>query len=179
MIARPGNTLIHQAWRMKSRPSLNVNPQVGVDGSTPRPRKVRPDSARMPRPTANVACTMIGAIESLRTGCTTLVDDTALGGAIDRERIDAALQAYEDAGIRALVGFAMMDKPVAALQQSFLRTKTRDLKDFLRVANLQANSSNNTIFASRKGEIAYLHPPTRQSATRPANCARSISTRTN
>ena len=56
--------------------------------------------------------TMIGAIESLRTGCTTLVDDTALGGAIDRERIDAALQAYDDAGIRALVGFAMMDKPI-------------------------------------------------------------------
>ena len=56
--------------------------------------------------------TMIGAIESLRTGCTTLVDDTALGAAIDRERIDAALQAYDDAGIRALVGFAMMDKPI-------------------------------------------------------------------
>ena len=56
--------------------------------------------------------TMIGAIESLRTGCTTLVDDTALGAAIDRERIDAALQAYDDAGIRAVVGFAMMDKPI-------------------------------------------------------------------
>jgi guanine deaminase len=56
--------------------------------------------------------TMIGAIESLRTGCTTMVDDTALGGAIDRERIDAALQAYDDVGIRALVGFAMMDKPI-------------------------------------------------------------------
>jgi len=56
------------------------------------------------------------------------------------------------------VSFAMMDKPVAALQQSFLRTKTRDLKDFLKVANLQANSSNDTIFASRTGEIAYLHP---------------------
>ena len=52
----------------------------------------------------------------------------------------------------------MMDKPVAALQQSFLRTKTRDLKDFLKVADLKANSSNNTIFASAKGEIAYLHP---------------------
>lgn len=56
--------------------------------------------------------TMIGAIESLRTGCTTLVDDFSLGAAIDRERIDAAMQAYEDAGIRALVGFAMMDKPI-------------------------------------------------------------------
>jgi guanine deaminase len=56
--------------------------------------------------------TLIGAIESLRTGCTTLVDDMALGAAIDRERIDAALQAYDDIGIRALMGFAMMDKPI-------------------------------------------------------------------
>lgn len=56
------------------------------------------------------------------------------------------------------IAFAMMDKPVAALQQSFLRTKTRDLKDFLKVADLKANSSNDTIFASAKGEVAYLHP---------------------
>jgi acyl-homoserine-lactone acylase len=56
------------------------------------------------------------------------------------------------------IAFAMMDKPVTALQQSFLRTKTRDLRDFLRVANLQSNSSNNTIFASGRGEVAYLHP---------------------
>ena len=56
------------------------------------------------------------------------------------------------------VAFAMMDRPVAALQQSFLRTKARDLASFLDVARLQANSSNNTLFASSKGEIAYLHP---------------------
>lgn len=56
------------------------------------------------------------------------------------------------------VAFAMMHKPVEALQQSFLRTKARDLAGFLDVAALQANSSNNTIFASGKGEIAYLHP---------------------
>ena len=56
------------------------------------------------------------------------------------------------------VSFAMMDRPVAALQQSFLRTKAHDLKNFLKVANLQANSSNDTIFASRNGEVAYLHP---------------------
>ncbi|WP_395621764.1 penicillin acylase family protein [Sphingomonas daechungensis] len=56
------------------------------------------------------------------------------------------------------VSFAMMDKPVAALQQSFLRTKTRDLKDFLKVADLKANSSNNTVFADSKGEIAMLMP---------------------
>jgi 5-methylthioadenosine/S-adenosylhomocysteine deaminase len=56
--------------------------------------------------------TLIGGIEALRTGCTTLVDDMALGGAVDAERIDAALQAYDDIGVRALMGFAMMDKPI-------------------------------------------------------------------
>jgi acyl-homoserine-lactone acylase len=57
-----------------------------------------------------------------------------------------------------LIAFAMMNKPVAALQQSFLRTKTSDLASFLRVAKLKANSSNNTVFASTKGEIAMLMP---------------------
>jgi acyl-homoserine-lactone acylase len=56
------------------------------------------------------------------------------------------------------VAFAMMHKPVEALQQSYLRTKTRDLASFLQVAELRANSSNNTIFADRSGNIAYLHP---------------------
>jgi len=55
------------------------------------------------------------------------------------------------------VAFAMMDRPVEALQQSYLRTKATDLASFLKVAELKANSSNNTIFASGKGEIAYLH----------------------
>jgi acyl-homoserine-lactone acylase len=54
--------------------------------------------------------------------------------------------------------FAMMDRPLSALQQSFLRTKAKDLQSFLDVARLQANSSNNTIFADRSGAIAYLHP---------------------
>ena len=57
------------------------------------------------------------------------------------------------------IAFAMMNRPVAALQQSFLRTKTHDLKSFLAVADrFKANSSNNTIFADDRGEIAYLHP---------------------
>jgi acyl-homoserine-lactone acylase len=56
------------------------------------------------------------------------------------------------------VAFAMMNKPIEALQQSFLRTKARDFAAFLAVAGLKANSSNNTVFADAKGEIAYLHP---------------------
>ena len=55
------------------------------------------------------------------------------------------------------VSFAMMHRPVPALQQSFLRTKASDLGSFLDVARLRANSSNNTIFADAKGGIAYLH----------------------
>jgi acyl-homoserine-lactone acylase len=56
------------------------------------------------------------------------------------------------------IAFAMMDRPIPALEQSWLRTKARDLASFLKVAALQANSSNNTVFADDRGEIAYLHP---------------------
>src|SRR4051812_11579862 len=56
------------------------------------------------------------------------------------------------------IAFAMMNRPVEALQQSYLRTRASDLASFIEVAQLKANSSNNTIFADDKGEIAYLHP---------------------
>jgi acyl-homoserine-lactone acylase len=56
------------------------------------------------------------------------------------------------------IAFAMMYRPVEALEQSFLRTKAVDYASFLKVAELKANSSNNTLFASDKGEVAYLHP---------------------
>ena len=56
------------------------------------------------------------------------------------------------------IAFALMNRPVPALEQSFLRTRTHDLASFLKVAQLRANSSNNTLFADDRGEIAYLHP---------------------
>jgi len=56
------------------------------------------------------------------------------------------------------VAFAMMNKPIPALQQSWLRTRATDLKSYLDVARLQANSSNDTIYADAAGNIAYLHP---------------------
>lgn len=56
------------------------------------------------------------------------------------------------------ISTALMHKPVAALQQSFLRTKVRDLADFHRVAALAANATNNTLFASNKGEAALFLP---------------------
>jgi acyl-homoserine-lactone acylase len=56
------------------------------------------------------------------------------------------------------IAVALMNRPVAALEQSYLRTKATDYASFLEIARLQANSSNNTLFADAKGEIAYLHP---------------------
>jgi len=56
------------------------------------------------------------------------------------------------------ISVALMNRPVAALEQSFLRTKATDYAPFMRVAALKANSSNNTLFADSKGTIAYLHP---------------------
>ncbi|SEM10844.1 acyl-homoserine-lactone acylase [Pseudoxanthomonas sp. GM95] len=56
------------------------------------------------------------------------------------------------------IAMALMNTPVPALQQSWLRTKTDDYASYMKVAQLKANSSNNTLFADDKGEIAYLHP---------------------
>ena len=56
------------------------------------------------------------------------------------------------------IAIALMNKPMQALEQSWLRTKASDYASYMKVAALQANSSNNTLFADDKGEIAYLHP---------------------
>ncbi len=56
--------------------------------------------------------TMIGAIESLKTGATTIIDDMSLGQVFSRRAVHAAFEAYEDSGTRALIGFSMIDKPV-------------------------------------------------------------------
>jgi acyl-homoserine-lactone acylase len=56
------------------------------------------------------------------------------------------------------IAMDLMNTPVKALEQSFLRTKARDYAGYMKVAALMANSSNNTLFADDKGDIAYLHP---------------------
>ena len=56
------------------------------------------------------------------------------------------------------IAFAMMNKPVEALQQSYLRTRAADLASFMKISDLKANSSNNTVFADDHGEIAVLAP---------------------
>ena len=56
------------------------------------------------------------------------------------------------------IATALMWKPIPALEQSYLRTKATDLASYLTVAERKANSSNDTLFADSKGEIAFLMP---------------------
>ncbi len=44
-----------------------------------------------------------------------------------------------------------------SLMQSWLRTKTKGLEDYKRVMDMRANTSNNTVYADNKGNIAYWH----------------------
>ena len=56
------------------------------------------------------------------------------------------------------ISIRLMEKPIEALSQSFLRTKARTLADYRKVMELHANSSNNTVYADADGHIAYFHP---------------------
>jgi acyl-homoserine lactone acylase PvdQ len=55
------------------------------------------------------------------------------------------------------VAVRLMQRPVEALEQSFLRTKAHDYASFRKTLELDADSSNNTVFASADGDIAYVH----------------------
>jgi len=55
--------------------------------------------------------TMIGAIEAVRSGTTTLGDDANVGAVVDPNHVEAVFQAYDDIGIRAYVGVTLFDKP--------------------------------------------------------------------
>ena len=56
------------------------------------------------------------------------------------------------------ISVRLMVRPIEALSQSFLRTKARSLPAYRKVMELDANSSNNTVYADADGHIAYFHP---------------------
>ena len=128
--------------------------------------------------------TMIGAIESLRTGCTTLVDDFPQAAGIDRAAVDAALQAYEDAGIRALVGFGMMDRPlidslpfvdelVPAALAAQLRARAANQRRRVRGAAARARRGAPSAVAPRRRAVLGLGAAALQRRLPAAACARS------
>ena len=48
-------------------------------------------------------------------------------------------------------------KPVPALSQSYLRTKTTDYASFRKTQEMRTDTSNNTVYADANGTIAYFH----------------------
>ncbi|CAN5355983.1 penicillin acylase family protein [soil metagenome] len=57
-----------------------------------------------------------------------------------------------------LVSVGLMNEPLKALMQSYGRTKAKNYAEFKKVMELQANSSNATIYADADGNAAYFHP---------------------
>ena len=55
--------------------------------------------------------TMIGAIEAVRSGTTTMNDDFNVSPVLIPEHVEAAYQAYDDIGMRANLGMTLFDKP--------------------------------------------------------------------
>ncbi|HEX9562938.1 MAG TPA: penicillin acylase family protein, partial [Gemmatimonadaceae bacterium] len=55
------------------------------------------------------------------------------------------------------VAIRLMEEPMKALIQSWSRTRTSNLAEYLQVMRSHTNSSNNTLFADAEGNIAYLH----------------------
>ena len=55
------------------------------------------------------------------------------------------------------IAIDMMNTPLNALSQSYLRTKATGYESYKEVMKLNGNASNNTVFADRNGTIAYCH----------------------
>jgi acyl-homoserine-lactone acylase len=49
------------------------------------------------------------------------------------------------------------NRNMESLVQSWVRTKSKDFKDYQKAMDLKANTSNNTVYADNKGNIAYWH----------------------
>jgi acyl-homoserine-lactone acylase len=95
----------------------------------------------------------------LVTGLITVLYRTASGMAVDTFTV---YRTHHGPIVRGAenkwVSVRLMEKPVEALSQSFLRTKARTLAAYRKVMELRANSSNNTVYADADGHIAYFHP---------------------
>jgi acyl-homoserine-lactone acylase len=55
------------------------------------------------------------------------------------------------------IAIKLLQEPVPALSQSFLRTKTTDYASFRKTQDMRTDTSNNTVYADASGTIAYFH----------------------
>jgi acyl-homoserine-lactone acylase len=55
------------------------------------------------------------------------------------------------------IAIKLLQDPVPALEQSYLRTKTTDYASFRKTQDMRTDTSNNTVYADADGTIAYFH----------------------
>ena len=55
------------------------------------------------------------------------------------------------------ISVKLLEDPVPALEQSYLRTKTSDYASFRKIQDMRTDTSNNTVYADADGTIAYFH----------------------
>jgi acyl-homoserine-lactone acylase len=55
------------------------------------------------------------------------------------------------------IAVKLLEDPVRALMQSYLRTKTQDYASFRAIQDMRTDTSNNTVYADADGTIAYFH----------------------
>ncbi len=55
------------------------------------------------------------------------------------------------------IAIKLLQVPVRALEQSYLRTKTTDYASFRKTQDMRTDTSNNTVYADANGTIAYFH----------------------
>ena len=55
------------------------------------------------------------------------------------------------------IAVKLLEDPVPALAQSYLRTKTTDYASFHKIQDMRTDTSNNTVYADADGTIAYFH----------------------
>jgi 5-methylthioadenosine/S-adenosylhomocysteine deaminase len=106
--------------------------------------------------------TMIGAIESLRTGATTIVDDLIVGPILRPDHVEAVLQAYEDIGLRALLAPGMNDKP---LFETLPFGREMFPPDIVRSLETQRKTPPSEIMALVRRLAKDRHPKSRRVAT--------------
>ena len=71
-----------------------------------------------------------------------------------------------------LLSLKANNRSLAGLIQSWQRTKTKNLEDFIKVLDMRSNASTNTIYADNKGNIGYWHGnfiPVRDSSIDPSS----------
>jgi acyl-homoserine-lactone acylase len=55
------------------------------------------------------------------------------------------------------ISLKSFNRSTISLQQSWLRTKAKSFEEYKKVMDMKANTSNNTVYADDKGNIAYWH----------------------